>query len=140
MGIRSISKGIMDLEAMIKSFVRRYGDSEFPHSKKVIGLLKNSEGLVFTVRVVTARLNDEMRSNYRFRAEMASRNVSDLAPNLAEDAMALARAVEDADDQPIRSWWVPVETGRGYLVFELLTDERIAGCLETIDAREMPGA
>lgn len=37
----------------------------------------------------------------------------------------------------MRSWWIPVEDGRVYVVLELVEDARIAGCLETFDVREL---
>lgn len=127
----------MNIDHMISSFLVSFSHADFPHSEEVVRLLANFKTLAPRVSVSTARVTDEMRSGYRFRAEMAAKNPSSRSPNLAADVLALARTIEEARDQPIRSWWIPVEGGRVYLVFELIEDARIAGCLETYDAREI---
>lgn len=74
-------------DRMVSSFLQKYGETEFSHSQEVFHLLRNFETLAPRVSIFTARLTNDMRSGYRFRAEMASKNPSTRSPRLAADAL-----------------------------------------------------
>ncbi len=125
----------MNTGELVEEFLETYEGADFPHAVEVREMLRHHAHRVPGLQVIVGRLTPTKRENYRFRATMAARNPSPLTPNLADDASALVRELDAVADQPLRLWWLPLEGGRLYLVFELLTDSTIAGCLDTLDDR-----
>lgn len=126
----------MNIAETIQRFEHDHSEESFPHAKEVLALLRNYPRGLKNLEVGSGRLNDEVRSTYRLRAEIAAKLQSTRSPSLAEDTAALSRSFDQARDQPLRHWLLLRENGRLYVVFELLDEGRVAGCLDTRDARE----
>ena len=122
-------------QELATEFVGKYEHTNFRHAVDVIEVLKDLAAANVRLSVDTAQLNSEMRANYRYRAARSQEFLDDRAPSLGEDASALALCLDSVPDQRIRSWQLQLPDGRIYVVFELLTEARIAGCLSSFDWR-----
>lgn len=107
-----------------------------PYANEVTALLGGYPHNAVRIEVSTGALTERLRDTYRVRAKIAWTLQSTVLPRLRVDVASLAKSLEDAKDQPIRFWSLWHQGARVYMVFELLEDARIAGCLDTIDARE----
>jgi hypothetical protein len=122
-------------ELQVTEFVDRYAGVEFPHAAEVFELFRRRTAKLVRLATYTASLDSMLRENYRYRATRAAASPDADSPSLPADAARLVVRLDAAPDQPIRSWLLSLESGRTYLVFELLDDCQIAGCLETMDRR-----
>lgn len=126
----------MLIDDSIREFLKVHSAEDFPYSKEVIALLREYPTNGLRIEMSTGALTDRLRDTYRTRAKIAWTLQSATLPRLRVDVASLAKSLEDAKDQPIRFWSLWHQGARVYMVFELLEDARIAGCLDTIDARE----
>lgn len=120
----------MLLDDSIREFLEIHGAEDFPHAPEVMALLRDYPRSAAKLEVSTGGLSDRMRMTYRVRADIAANMRSTVSPDLHGDLASLARSLDEAGDQPIRVWRLPRGDGRMYLVFELLEDARIAGCVD----------
>ena len=82
-------------------------------------------------------LDDRLRGIYQVRAKhLASEPPSPYYPSgLADDVRALASQLDAAGDQSIQVWSTLLRSRTVYLVFELMDDQAIAGCVKSADQR-----
>lgn len=82
-------------------------------------------------------LDDGLRSIYRMRANnIVSKPHSPNYPiGLADDVRDLVDQLVAAKDQPLRFWNIGLPSGTCYIVFELIDERHIAGCVKSADQR-----
>lgn len=116
----------------ISEFLATY--STFRHASDLRPILTRADPAESLIEIFeSARLDDEFRAIYRLRAQhVTTRGFASLADDLEE----LVEGFDRAADQPLRIWRTLVlATGLVYLVFELASDGRIAGCVKSEDRR-----
>jgi hypothetical protein len=119
----------------IRRFLDAYGGTEFRHARELLPLMRRDDPDERRVTAHDARLTETLRDTYRIRAKItASAPPSPFyPPGLADDVRDLVVRLDSAKDQPICFWSVDLPSGLCYMVFELLDDGRIAGCVKSAD-------
>lgn len=121
----------------IKLFIDMFGTQKFRHADELVPILRRSDLNESYITCSELRLDDQLRRIYRVRAQhLASTPRSPCYPSgLADDVRALADQLDEAGDQTIRVWDTLLPSGTAYLVFELMDDRTVAGCVKSIDRR-----
>jgi len=121
----------------IKLFIDAFGAQKFCHADELVPIMRRNDFNESCIGCHELRLDDRLRGIYRLRAKhLASAPLSPSYPaGLAEDVCALSRQLDEASDQEIQVWRTLLPSGTTYLVFELMDDRRIAGCVKSADQR-----
>jgi hypothetical protein len=121
----------------IRRFLDSYGATEFRHAGELVPLMQRDDPDETRITRREYRVDAGLRSIYQRRA---MRNPSAppspfFPPGLADDLRDLSSQLDAARDQPLCFWDIDLPSGTTYIVFELLDDRRIAGCVKTADQR-----
>jgi hypothetical protein len=121
----------------IRAFVEKYGSAELRHAAELIPIMMRDDPDESRIAVYELSLDPGLRRAYRIRAEhLASSPPSPTHPAcLAADMQALVRRFAQVKDQQLRLWNTQLPSGIIYMVFELVDDEAIAGCVKSADQR-----
>lgn len=121
----------------IKWFIETFGPRELRYVDELVPIMRRNDLNESFITCHEMPLNDGFRKIYRNRAKhlKESRPSPYYPPGLADDVGALASQLEEARDQKLRIWSTTLANGISYLVFELVEDAEIAGCVKTADQR-----
>jgi hypothetical protein len=121
----------------IRAFLDRYEHTDFRHGEEFLGLLRRDDLDGSRIHARDAQLDEGLRVIYRIRAKTTAQAPKSpfYPPGLADDVRDLSLQLDSARDQPLCSWSVELPSGIGYLLFELLDDQRVAGCVKSADQR-----
>jgi hypothetical protein len=121
----------------VRRFLESYCSSEFRHREELVPIMQRNDSDVSRIAANDAQLDDHLRSVYRVRAKTtASRPSSPYFPTgLADDVRELVTQLDAAKDQPLRFWHIDLPSGICFIVFELVDDGRVAGCVKSADQR-----
>ena len=121
----------------IKLFIDTFGTRKFRHADELVPIMRRNDLNESCITCHEMYLDDRLRGIYQVRAKhLASAPPSPYYPSgLADDVRALASRLDEASDQNIQVWSTLLRSGTDYLVFELMDDKAIAGCVKSADQR-----
>jgi len=121
----------------VKLFVDTFDMCQFSHADELVPLMRRNDVNEIRITCHEMRLDDRLRRVYRFRANHLASTLPSpyYPPGLADDVRDLADQLDAASDQEIRLWNALLGSGLVYLVFELLDDKRVGGCVKSADQR-----
>ncbi|NVB85182.1 MAG: hypothetical protein HOV81_42845 [Kofleriaceae bacterium] len=122
---------------LVEAFVASH--AEFRHASEVIPIMRRDDPDEGRIASRDLALDEGMRTTYRLRAKRAANREPTYSPDLPRDLDELSTQFDAARDQPMRSWSITLPSALMYVIFELLDDRRVAGCMKTVDQRLLAG-
>jgi hypothetical protein len=105
----------------VQRFIERFGSGSFWHADEVMPILRRKDPDESTIFLHDESL-DSLRAFF----------VYPTSPDAPPSSKALAEHLHGARDQPIKVWQIALASGPVYLVFELLEDGMLAGCIKSM--------